>query len=260
MSSARSPTPSGRFPGERGPASFRTTHWSLVNRAGAHAAGELQSASRRRALGSLLELYWYPVYLYARRKGNGAEDARDLVQAFFTSLLESGSLAQADAQRGRFRSFLLTSFSHFATNQWHHDHAHKRGGLQASFSLDQAQAEARYDLEPAQEQDAERIFLRSWAQTLMETVLLHVAAEYQEKGKQEIFEALKPILVGSPESESYGKIASELDVSEGAVKVAAHRLRRRFGEVLRQEIAHTLTDPADLEDEIRGLFSALSGS
>jgi DNA-directed RNA polymerase specialized sigma24 family protein len=227
--------------------------------AGGDAENEPPGGTRRRALSSLLETYWSPVYSFARLKGHAAEDARDLVQAFFTSLLENGALAGADSTRGRFRSYLLTSFANFANNQWHHENAQKRGGDCERFSLDQTEAESRFGGVAHRGLDPEGIYLQCWAQTLMETVLLQVAEEYVTKGQQAIFEALKPMLVGSPDAEGYGRIAEALDVSEGAVKVAAHRLRRRFGEILRQEIAHTLSDPEEVEDEIRGLFSALSG-
>ena len=235
-----------------GSPAFVTTRWSLVVR-----AGQGDEAERRLALSALCETYWYPVYAFARRGGSEVEDARDLVQSFFTRLLERGELARADAERGRFRSYLLACFVHFRTNEWDRANAKKRGGGQVSFSLDHERAEGRFHDEPLDEDDPERLFSRTWARTLLEEVVLRLRNEYAEGGRGELFERLRPALTGEQEAASYRAIAEETGTTEGAVKVAVHRMRRRFGLLLRREIAHTLRDPAQVEDEIRGLFEAL---
>ena len=233
--------------------SFATTRWSVVAAAGP----ESDERTRRAALSALCETYWYPVYAFARRKGNAVEDARDLVQAFFTKLLERSDLSRADAARGRFRSYLLGCFSHFAANEWDHARTQKRGAGQVGFSLDEEIAEGRYDAEPVDGDDPERAFARTWARTLLEEVVVRLRNEYEEGGKAEMFDHLKPALSGDDDAQSYREIADALGTTEGAVKVAAHRLRKRFGEILRREIADTVNDPADVEEELRGMFEAL---
>jgi RNA polymerase sigma-70 factor (ECF subfamily) len=236
-----------------GTPAFHTTHWSVVARACDDGNLELQ----RVALSALCETYWYPVYAFARRKGYAVEDACDLVQSFFTRLLEREDLAQADAERGRFRSFLLGCFVHFLANEWDRANADKRGGGRVEFSLDHERAEGRFQDEPTGEEDPERAFLRNWALTLIERVVVKLRGEYEDGGKGELFEQLRTSLTGDPGGARYAEIAEEMDTTEGAVKVAAHRLRGRFGTLLRREIADTLRDPGDVEDEIRGLFEAL---
>jgi RNA polymerase sigma-70 factor (ECF subfamily) len=237
-----------------GGASFATTRWSVVAAAGRGT----DERARRSALGALCEAYWFPVYAFARRKGHRPEDARDLVQGFFTRLLEKDVLAGADAERGRFRSFLLGCFVHYSANERNAANARKRGGGRVGFSLDDAVAEERLSLEPADDDDPERVYQRTWARTVLEQVVVRLRSEYEEGGKGEIYEALEPTLTGDGTASSYREIAAALGTSEGAVKVAAHRLRRRFGEVLRREIADTVEAPSDVEDELRGLLEALA--
>ena len=237
----------GRSPG------FATTRWSLVARAGAGTDGD----ERRDALSELCETYWYPVYAFARWRESNVEDARDLVQSFFTRLLERDDLAQADAMRGRFRSYLLRCFVHFRAGEWERSRALKRGGAHHSFSLDHERAEQRFRTEAIDADDPERTYMKAWARTLLEKVIGVLRREYEDGGKSELFDRLKPTLSGEQGSEGYRGIAASVGTTEGAVKVAAHRLRRRFAILLRREIAGTLRDPDDVEDEIRGLFDAL---
>jgi RNA polymerase sigma factor (sigma-70 family) len=211
----------------------------------------------RESLAELCNAYWYPLYAYIRRRGNGPEQARDLTQDFFTRLLEKGLLAEADPSRGRFRSFLRTVCAHFLANRRDHEQARKRGGGQAVLSIDPVDAEGRYALELADGLTPERIFERSWALTLLGRVLDQLGREYDEAGKGVTFEALRDMLAGDPEASSYAAIAARLGTSEGTARVAAHRLRRRYGEMLRREIESTLAEPAEVEDEIRDLFAAL---
>ena len=232
---------------------FATTRWSLVASAGLSD----QDPARRDALSRLCESYWYPIYAFARRKGHDREDARDLVQGFFARFIEKHDIAKADAERGRFRTFLLACFEHYATNEWKKQTAQKRGGGAIQVSLDAAQGEDRWLLEPMGSDDPEREFHRTWARTLLEEVMRRLRAEYEHGGKGDVYERLRPVLSGDVEATDYRTIAESIGATEGAVRVAAHRLRKRFGEILRLEIAHTVRDGADVEDEIRGLFQAL---
>ena len=240
-------------PATNGSPAFATTRWSVVASAQAHG----DERARRAALSTLCESYWYPVYAFARRKGHNAEDSRDLVQSFFTRFLERDDLALANAERGRFRSFLLSCFVNFSSNEWDRAQAQKRGGGYVGFSLDDTIAEDRFHREPADEEDAERSFMRSWARTLLEDVMLQLRAEYEEGGKATLFESLKHVLQGDDDAKSYREIAEALDATEGAIKVAAHRLKKRFGELLRRAIADTVENSSQVEDEIQGLFEAL---
>lgn len=238
---------------EHGPV-FATTHWSVVLTAGGDDA-----ALARDALSTLCAAYWYPLYAYLRRRGSGPEEAQDLVQGFFADLLERGSLATADRERGRFRAFLLGSLAHFVANEHARERALKRGGGQAPLSLDFAAAEDRFSLEPADARTPEAVFEATWAHELLERVIERLRAEYVADGRRELYEHLLPCLAGDVEARPYASIAAELELSEGAVKTAAHRLRARFRALFRSEIAHTVRDPGDVEDEIRDLFGALSG-
>jgi RNA polymerase sigma factor (sigma-70 family) len=234
------------------PAHFPTTRWSLVLQ-----AGDPHAPLAQESLAELCGSYWYPLYAYIRRRGHDPEQARDLTQDFFTRALEKGLLAEADPSRGRFRSFLRTVCAHFLANRRDWDQARKRGGGRTILSIDSVDAEGRYSRELADELTPERIFDRSWALTLLGRVLDQLGREYDEAGKARTFEALRGMLSGEPDVHSYVAVAARLSTSEGAARVAAHRLRRRYGELLRQEIAATLAEPADVDDEIRALFSAL---
>jgi RNA polymerase sigma-70 factor (ECF subfamily) len=237
-------------PEPRPVAGFATTRWSLVS--AARASGADRS---RAALEMLCSLYWPPLYAYIRHQGHNADQAQDLTQEFFARLLEKDGLSRVDQGRGRFRSFLLAACRHFLSNQRDHDHALKRGGDRRFLPIDPASAEAAWGTEPADRETPERLFERRWALTLLDHVLAGLRREYEEAGKGPLFESLKGHLTGdacSPHAET----AAQLGLSEGAVKVAVHRLRQRYRDRLREEIAQTLDDPADVEDEIRALFQA----
>jgi RNA polymerase sigma factor (sigma-70 family) len=234
------------------PGHFPTTRWSRVI-----LAGDPDAPLARESLAELCSAYWYPLYAYVRRLGYGAEPARDLTQDFFARALEKGLLAEADPSRGRFRSFLRTVCAHFLANRHDWEHARKRGGGRTTLTIDANTAEGRYALELADDLTPERIFDRSWALTLLGRVLDQLGREYDEAGKAATFEALRGVLDGASDPSPYAEVAARLGATEGAARVAAHRLRRRYGELLRREIASTLAEPADIDDEIRDLFAAL---
>jgi len=230
---------------------FATTHWSLVAN-----AGKDSSAESRQALETLCGTYWYPLYAYVRRKGYQAAEAQDLTQAFFAELLEKERLQLADRQRGRFRSFLLASMNNFCAKQWRHTNAQKRGGGSRLLSLDVHTGEDRYQLEPSHEVTAEIIFERRWAMTLLEQTLDRLREEHVRSDKLELFEQLKGHL-GQGGAPPYAEVAEQLGMSETAVKVVAHRMRRRCGEILREEISHTVDGPGAVDEELRQLFAAV---
>ena len=236
---------------------FATTRWTLVT-----AAGRPGTAEARSALADLCRLYWYPVYAFVRRRGNSADDALDLTQGFFTRLIDKNDLADADRTRGRFRGWLLAAVKHYLANEWDKATAQKRGGGRAvfSFDIDPDDAEGRYRREPAHAATPERIFDRRWALTMLEGALSALEAESAAEGKAELFGALKPTLTADgrdANDESYRDLAGRLGTTEGALKVAAHRLRRRYREILRGQIAETVERPEDVDEEIRDLFAAL---
>ena len=251
-----------------GGARFDTTHWSVVL-----AAGGDSTAGAKRALATLCETYWYPLYAYLRRQGQSAEDAQDLTQGFFQQILEKGTVERADPDRGRFRSFLLTSLKHYVTNEWDKARAGKRGGGVPHLSLELENAEGRYQLEPPDDATPESVrpalgadtvtmcsgLRRSSGQalTLLDHVLGRLRAEFVTADKAALFDRLKVFLGGGSADESYASVGRALDMSDGAVKVAVHRLRRRYRDILRQEIAQTVTSPEDTEAEIRHLWSAV---
>ena len=231
---------------------FATTRWSLVL-----AAGQRSSPQSSAALATLCENYWYPLYAYVRRRGHDADEAQDFTQAFFARLLEKNDLAAADPERGRFRSFLLASLKHFLANEWDRNRAQKRGGCRSVLSIDFGTAEERYRAEPAHDLTPEKIFERRWALVLLENVLARLHDESAQAGKADSFDRLKGFLTGEQPAVTYGQLAAELNTSEGALKVAVHRLRRRYRELLRAEIEETVADPQEIDQEIRDLFSAL---
>ena len=234
------------------PQPFATTRWSLVV-----AAAPLPSADSQGALAALCEAYWYPLYAFVRRRGHPAHEAQDLTQAFFAELLEKKRLQLADQDRGKFRSFLLGSLSHFLANRWREAQAQKRGGTIRVLSLDFESAEARYGLEPVDMMTPERVFERRWAMTVLDSALRRLRGEYEQSGKLPLFEQLKTHVGGEVGASRYREIADQLEMSEGAVKVAAHRLRRRCRQLLRDEIAQTVTDKDNVDDELRYLFAAI---
>ena len=248
-----SPPGRSRGLGPSGWRSFATTHWSVVL-AAAHDSRPEAAAS----LATLCETYWYPLYYYIRRRGYRAEEAQDLTQAFFATLLEKGSLKVADPDRGRFRSFLLASLNHFLANEWDRARARKRG-YGRTLSLDVEDAESRYALEPADHLTAERLFERRWALTLLDLVVAQLRQECAREGKERLFDRLKAFLGGAAAGAPYSQAAADLGMTEAAVKMAVHRLRRKYRRLLRAEIAQTVSSPEQVDDEIRHLFDALEG-
>ena len=220
-----------------------------------HARGD--SAGAQAALAKLCAAYWYPLYAFVRRQGLGEHDAQDLTQEFFARLLQKGWLGDVERERGRFRSFLLAAMKHFLANEWDRSRAKKRGGGVATLALDAMSAETRYRHEPADTQTAEKLFDRRWALTLLDQVLARLRAEMLAAGKLADFDALKFCLSG--EKTAYAEVARTLGMSEGAVKVAVHRLRERYRALLRAEIAETVATSDEIDGELRHLLAALSG-
>jgi len=228
---------------------FGTTHWSVVLNAG-------QGAEE--ALLKLCRIYWPPLYAYTRRRGHAVHEAQDLTQAFFAHLLENRGLAGVAPAKGRFRSFLLASLRHFLDNEWHKIRTLKHGGQHVFISWDELKPEQRESLEPSDYLTPERIFNRHWALLLLERVMNQLQNECRAARKEELFDKLKDYLTGDRGGKSYQEIATELNLSEGAIKVTVHRLRRRFGELVRAQIERTVASPDEVDDEIRELFAALS--
>jgi RNA polymerase sigma-70 factor (ECF subfamily) len=229
---------------------FGSTRWSVVLAA---------SSGSREELGELCRGYWTPLYTYLRKRGYSAEDAQDLTQSYFSRLLEKGFLQQADASRGRFRSFLLASLKNFAANEWNREHAQKRGGDARVVSLEDcervetlyATGQARTDVTP------ERLYERAWALALLERVTHKLAAEFSAAGKREVFEGFKQFLTGDAGELRYSQAARALGMSEGAARVAVYRMRGRFRDLLRAEIGRTVASPEEIDEELRFLMSAL---
>jgi len=243
---------SEKEPQARSAGRFATTHWSVVL-----AASDRTSPRCREALSSLCQTYWYPLYAFARRGGAGAEDAQDLTQDFFARLLEKDTLRHVDPHKGRFRSFLLVSFKNFVRDQGRRARTQKRGGGQAPVPIDLDLAEGRFSREPSDKQTPETIFERRWALTLLERALDRLGEEYASSNRGEAFERLKGYLTGDTSSVPYVGVARDLGVTEVAVKVAVHRLRRRFRAALVEEIAQTVESESDVAAEIEHLFAAL---
>jgi len=217
-------------------------------------AGDSQSPEADSAMERLCQSYWYPLYVFVRRKGHGHEDASDLTQAFFARFLEKNYLRSVDANLGKFRTFLLTSMTHFLANEWDKSHAQRRGGGARMLSLDEAAADKRYQLEPVDHASPEKIFERRWAETVMEVVINRLAVETDEKR----FEILKTFLLEDKGSLTYDAAAAELGVSITAVTSAIHRMRARFRAIMFEEIANTVAAPDAVESELRHLLAALS--
>ncbi len=247
------PPPTGSTAHTSG-AQFAATRWSVVL-----SAGRADSTHARDALEQLCRAYWLPIYAYVRRQGHPPPDAQDLTQEFFARLLAKNYLEDVDRAKGRFRSFLLAALKHFLANEWDRTRAQKRGGGVVFIPISSAAAETACGVEPAEKLTAETLFERRWALALLDQVLARVRAEFAAEGKTEVFEQLKSTLTGERHAQPYAEIAARLHTSEGAVKVTVHRLRQRYREVLREEIAHTVASPDQVEDEIRALFAALSG-
>jgi RNA polymerase sigma-70 factor (ECF subfamily) len=232
---------------------FATTHWSLIA-----AAVDRNSPQATEALAALCQTYWYPLYAFIRRQGFPWDRAQDLTQEFFARLLEHDTLERVHREKGRFRSFLMAACRHFLANERDRSKAQKHGGGRMFVSIDFQTAESRYGLEPADTLTPEMIFERRWALTLLDHVLARLKQEFQQTNKGMVFERLKSFLLMEKTTEDrYGHAARELDMTEGAVKVAVHRLRRRYRELLREEIGRTVNDPGQVDEEIRNLFLAL---
>jgi RNA polymerase sigma factor (sigma-70 family) len=231
---------------------FASTRWSMVA-----AAGRKESAEARAALAELCQTYWYPLYAYARGRLARPDDAQDLTQDFFAQLLEKDYLQDADPRRGKFRSFLLTAFQRFLAKEHARSTAQKRGGHRRPLSLEFQHGEHRYRHEPADLTTPETLYERRWALTLLEQALARLRQEFTASGKERLFEALKGTLTGDGTDEPYERIGRDLGLSESAIKTAAHRMRRRFRELLRAEVAQTVAAPEEVEDELRDLFAAV---
>jgi len=216
------------------------------------------SPQAARALAELCELYWFPLYAYVRRRGYAPPDAQDLTQEFFARLLEKRKLAGLTREKGKFRSFLLTALNHFLLDEWKRGQAQKRGAQQ-TISLDTGSAETRYRLEPADTLTAEKVYEKQWALTLLNTVFCRLQQEYGAAGKGGLFKELEFALTGARSSVPYDELSARLKMSESAVKVAVHRLRRRYREVLREEVAQTVNGAEEVEAELRDLLRALAG-
>jgi RNA polymerase sigma factor (sigma-70 family) len=232
---------------------FTTTHWSVVL-----SAVDQSLPGSEAALARLCQSYWYPLYAYVRRRGYSPEDAQDLTQSYFAGLVEKKYLDRADRQRGRFRTFLLSSLENFLNNEWDRASAQKRGGGQRNISWDELDAEGRYLNEPVDELTPERIFEKRWATTLLESVLKRMREEFSVSGKEELFEALKPHLWSEGPATKYSQLAVQLNMTAVAVKVTVHRLRNRYRDLLRAEIAHTVASADEVDDEIRHLIKVMS--
>jgi RNA polymerase sigma factor (sigma-70 family) len=231
---------------------FATTRWTVVM-----AAGRDRTASL--ALSQLCELYWPPLYSYARRRGYSVEQAQDLTQAFFVRFLEKRDVQAADPHRGKFRSFLLASFKHFLANEYDREHAKKRGGGQQPIAIEVDTAEARYSAEPVDEITPESLFERHWAQGVLDRALAALRVECVKSGKTATFVALSDYLIGEKQKGGYAETAQILGTSEGAIKVTVHRLRRRLRDLLRAEIGATVSTDSEIDEEIQYLIAVLSG-
>jgi RNA polymerase sigma-70 factor (ECF subfamily) len=233
---------------------FVTTHWSAVL-----TAGRSDTTRARAALEQLCRNYWQPLYAYVRRTGHSREEAEDLTQEFFARLLVQNTVARADPARGRFRSFLLASLKHFLAHEWEKARAQKRGGGAPLIPLEFDTAETRCAQPVALGDSPDRAFDRQWALALLEVVLGKLRREYSDAGREDLFLGLKDTLSGGRAEIAYRDLGARLGLSEGAVKVAAHRLRHRYRELLREEIANTVAGPEGVEEELRQLFAALGG-
>ena len=232
---------------------WATTSWTQVL-----AARDGATSESRLALETLCRTYWYPLYAFVRSQGLDPDDARDVTQSYFTELLEKGYLDDAEPSRGRFRVFLMTSIRHFLAKEREKAHAWKRGGRAEVLSLDDSQVESRYRVEPVDRLTPDQIFERRWALTLLEGVLVRLRQELADAGSERYFGQLKGFITGEQPKVTYRAVAAELGISETAVKTTVHRLRQRFGGLLREAIAETVADPHDVDDEVRYLLGVIA--
>ena len=233
---------------------FVTTHWSVVL-----TAGRSDTTRAHEALSRLCETYWYPLYAYVRRRGHSPEDAQDSTQEFFARLLAGNWVGDADRTKGRFRTFLLTALNRFLASEWDRARAQKRGGGAASVPLDTEVAETRYCADTKNALTADRLYDRQWAMTLLDRALTRLEAEHQRLGKAADFAVLSPALTAERGDIPYATMAAQLGLSEPATRMAVHRLRKRFREVFREEIAQTVAQPGEVEEEMRYLLAAFAG-
>ena len=232
---------------------FATTHWSTVLAAGATTSPQATAALER-----LCQTYWYPLYAFVRRKGYNPHEAEDLTQGFFARLLEKRDLNGVAPEKGKFRNFLLCSLDHFLANEWDKSQRLKRGGGVTFAPLDTEGAEERYGLEAAETVTPERAFDRRWAEAMLAVVLARLRAEFDHSGPPSRFDELKPYLLGEPGADAYAAVATRLQISEQGVKSAVHRLRRRLRDLFREEIAHTVTTRAEIDEELRYLVQLMT--
>ncbi len=247
------PSPSG--PGSSLGDCFATTRWTVVLD-----AGRRSSPNSERALAELCQTYWYPLYAYVRRQGHTREDAEDRVQEFFARFLSRNYLTGLNAERGRFRAFLLASLKHFLANEWDRSQRQKRGGGIEHVSLDWQDADRRFHLEPPDPDSPDLAFDREWAMALLERVIQRLGTECVAEGRGLLFERAKGYLMVGSDAIPHAEAAASLQMAEGAFRVAVHRLRKRYRELLRDEIAQTLVDPAQVEEELQSLLAALTTS
>jgi RNA polymerase sigma-70 factor (ECF subfamily) len=231
---------------------FATTHWSVVL-----GAADTSAPGSQEALEGLCRAYWFPLYAYVRRQGHSPEDSEDLTQAFFARFLEKKYFQKADPERGRFRSFLLTSLRNFLVNEWERSKTEKRGGTARPLPLDTVAAEHQYNQALAHNMTAEKVYERNWALTLLGQVRDRLRQEYGGDGKSVSFEQLDQFLPGQKGELTYAEAAQQLGIPEGTLKAAVSRLKKRFRELLRLEIAHTVTDEAEVNEELRHLIAVL---
>jgi RNA polymerase sigma-70 factor (ECF subfamily) len=237
-----------------GGAYFATTHWSVVLEARAE-----DSPKAVDALAQLCRTYWYPLYAYIRRRGHESHDAQDLTQEFFARLLGNNILKSVQQERGKFRWFLLSAVKRFLANERNREQAAKRGGGRNIVSLDEETAEGRYRYEIPDHTTPDKLFDQSWAMTLLEQAQVQLQREYAESNRRELFDQLRIFLSGDRAPLSHSEAGAVLGMNEGAVKVAVHRLRQRYRDCLREQIAQTVSTPAEVDEEIQQLFAAFSG-
>jgi DNA-directed RNA polymerase specialized sigma24 family protein len=247
--SLEDPTPKTEAAGDI----FATTRWTVVLAAGQRGAPQADVA-----LEELCRTYWFPLYAYVRRQGHSREDAEDFTQAFFARLLEKNYLEGISSDKGKFRAFLLVAVKRFLANEWDRANTQKRGGGVPTLSLDWQDADSRYQIQPVDNLSPDKLYDRAWAVTVLERVITRLRDESGAEGKANLYEQLKPFLMGGKSEVPYAQAAAALELTEGAVRVAVHRLRLRYRELLREEIAQTLSDPAQAGEEMQALFSALT--